>query len=421
MANRVKLGRNFWLFQTGQMISIIGDTCGNVALAWWILDATGNAGSISQVLVPALLVQTLLTPLFGPLGDRFSRKRLIICADVLRGLMMSLLAFMAIQQHFSLPGVTWAYVLFTVGAALFNSSNMSIVPQLVPVEGLPRAVQMNQSLEAIGRVIGGVLAGGLITWIGAGAALSIDAISFGVSILATASVTLASSTKAAVPQRFVRQLGDGFRAVFNIPVLLWLCIAMAFFTLILSPMQVLLPAYSKQLKQMPAWFLGGLEASMGLGIILGAISVSALDRVPLRGSSLLVGLFLIGAGMAILAHVPGAALPMFTMLVVGIGIAWTNIPLGTRISVAVPDHFRSRVNSIFSVVTDGVAPLGVAAGGIWVSAFGVTYTMTFLGLIALGALPLLFWIPGFMEFFRRPAEKLGDYFSEKEKLAFSEE
>lgn len=121
--------------------------------------------------------------------------------------------------------------------------------------------------------------------------------------------------------------------------------------------------------------------------------------------------------MAILAHVPGAVLPMFIMLVVGIGIAWTNIPLGTRISVAVPDHFRSRVNSIFSVVTDGVTPLGVAAGGIWVSAFGVTHTMTFLGLMGLVVLPLLVWIPGFMEFFRRPAEKLGDYFSEKYELA----
>lgn len=74
--------------------------------------------------------------------------------------MMSLLASMAIQQHFSLSGVTWVYGFFAVGTALFNSSNMSIVPQLVPLEGLHRAVQMNQSLEAIGRVIGGVLAEG---------------------------------------------------------------------------------------------------------------------------------------------------------------------------------------------------------------------------------------------------------------------
>ena len=159
-ANRVNLGRNSWLFQTGQMISIVGDTCGSVALACWILDVSGNAGSISQVLVPALSVQTLLTPLFGPLGDRFSRKRLDWCRcpprsdDVAPGVDGDPTAL------FPLSGVTWVYGFFAVGAALFNSSNMSIVPQLVPLEGLHRAVQMNQSLEAIGRVIGGVLAEG---------------------------------------------------------------------------------------------------------------------------------------------------------------------------------------------------------------------------------------------------------------------
>ena len=41
------LGSDFWLFQAGQMISIVGDACGNIALAWWILDVTASPTAIS--------------------------------------------------------------------------------------------------------------------------------------------------------------------------------------------------------------------------------------------------------------------------------------------------------------------------------------------------------------------------------------
>jgi hypothetical protein len=39
-ASDSRLGRDFWVFQTGQTISTVGGSCGNIALAWWILDHT---------------------------------------------------------------------------------------------------------------------------------------------------------------------------------------------------------------------------------------------------------------------------------------------------------------------------------------------------------------------------------------------
>jgi len=76
------LGRDFWLFRLGQAISVLGDSCGAIALSWWILDATGSAVVMSSVLAPAMVVRIVLTPLFGPLGDRVTRKKLIIVSDL---------------------------------------------------------------------------------------------------------------------------------------------------------------------------------------------------------------------------------------------------------------------------------------------------------------------------------------------------
>jgi MFS family permease len=413
------LGKDFWLYQTGQMISTVGDACGNIALAWWILDVTESPGMISTVLAPAMVVQMLLTPVLGPLGDRLSRKRLILTSDVIRGIAIAILAWLAISETFSLPVMIGVYAAFAAGSALFNSNNMSIVPQLVSTDALQGAVRMSQSLQAIGRVMGGVVAGLLVTTVGVGWTLLLDSVSFGVATLMTAAITgpvprvpasIETNDTTRPRSSFVAELMDGFAVIQRIPVLFWLCIAIAFFNLLLSPMQVLLPTYAKVTKGMPAWFLGGLESSLGVGIIVGALGIGALEKVPRLVSSVVIGLIFVGAATALLPHVPGVIAPMMMMFLVGLGAAWTNIPIGTRVSVAVPDHFRSRVNSIIAFIFDASAPIGVIAGGLLVGALGVTTTMTSVGLVMLFAVPALFRIRGFAEFFRRSPAELTDYF-----------
>jgi hypothetical protein len=304
---------------------------------------------------------------------------------------------------------------------------MSIVPQIVSAGALQGAVRMSQSLQAIGRVLGGVVGGMLVSWIGVGSAFVFDAASFGVATLATAAILDPSS--GATPNArggqakyaatsFLRELRDGFGVIYRVPVLFWLCIAIAFFNVLLSPMQVLLPTYAKLAKGMPAWFLGALESSLGLGI--SAAGIGALERVSRVMSTVIIGLILVGGPTALLSHVPGIIPPMMMMFLAGVGAAWTNIPIGARISVAVPDHFRSRINSIIAFLFDASAPIGVAAGGALVIALGVTPAMTFLGLAILIPLPALFRIPGFIEFFRRSPAELTNHFFKTYPHAFEQ-
>ena len=91
-----------------------------------------------------------------------------------------------------------------------------------------------------------------------------------------------------------------------------------------------------------------------------------------------------------------------------------------RVSVAMPDHFRSRVNSIVVFLSDGIAPIGVVAGGLLASTLGVTGSMALLGAAVILLVPVLFWIPGFTEFFRRPPEKLVGFFMKAYPRAFEE-
>jgi MFS family permease len=427
-ASASRLGRDFWFFQIGQMISTVGDACGTIALTWWILDVTRSPGKVSTVLASAMFVQTTLTPVLGPLGDRFSRKWLILSSDLLRGVMMAALALLAFSGAFSVPGVLAVYIPFVVGSALFSSNHMSIVPQLVSAGALQNAVRMSESLQAVGRVMGGIVAGVLVTWVGVGSAFVVDAVSFGIAAMATAAIldhrggaetTEPEGGSSQAP--FLRQLRGGFQVIHRVPILFWLCVAIAFFNLVLNPMLVLLPTYAKLAKGLPAWFLGALESSMGAGIVIGAIAVGALERRLRRVSSVVIGLLLLGGGIALLPHLPGVIPPLGAMFCVGVGAAWTNIPISTRVSVAVPDHFRSRVNSIISFLFDGTAPIGVAAAGVLIATIGVTASMTSLGALVLLLVPVLFLIPDFTEFFRRSPAELTGHFLTAYPEAFTED
>jgi Major Facilitator Superfamily len=313
---------------------------------------------------------------------------------------------------------------------------MSIVPQIVPPDALQGAVRTSQSLQAIGRVVGGAVAAVLVSWIGVESAFLFDAASFGVAALATAAMSAPVLAAIAVQEgdganrdaraddatnsiaSFITQLTDGFRVVGRVPVLFWLCIAIALVNVLLSPMQVLLPTYAKVSKGMPAWFLGGLESSLGLGIIVGAVGITAIEKIPHLISSVVLGLMLIGGSMTFLPHVPGIVAPMIAMFLLGVGAAWTNIPIGTRVSIAVPDQFRSRLNSIIAFIFDACAPIGVTAGGVLIVAFGVTRTMTGAGIAVLLILPALYRIPGFVDFFRRSPAELTNYFLRAYPRAF---
>jgi MFS family permease len=112
---------------------------------------------------------------------------------------------------------------------------------------------------------------------------------------------------------------------------------------------------------------------------------------------------------------------MLTMFAMGLGVAWTEIPIGARISVAVPDHFRSRVTSIFAFVFDGMAPLGIAVGGLLAAVLTVTEAMTGLGLAVLVALPMLLAVPGLVSFFRQSPSELADSFLAAHPEAFERE
>ncbi len=419
------LGRDFWLFRIGQVISVIGDSCGNIALAWWVLDVTGSAAAMSSVLAPTMFIRIFLLPLCGPLGDRFPRKTLALLSDLWRGALMLLVGILIASGSPRIPLVACIYVLMAVGTALFNAISSSIVPQLVRKGQVGTAMRQTHAIASIGLIAGGALGGILVTWIGVEGAFLLNAACFFIAALATwgirADTTPGTGEEGLTPALlggWWSELQDGFALLYRIPVLFWLSMVAMGLNFVLNPLSVALPVLAKEGRGLPPWFLGALEASIGAGSVLGALGLGWLARRVSADRLMVSSIALMGVAVALLPQAPGWLGPLFAMFCLGLGNSWANIPFGAQLSVATPDRYRSRINSIFAFLCGGIGPLGVALAGIAISRFGLQDMLGFTGLATVLLAPALFWIPGFTAFMTAKPEEASGFFDTHYPAAF---
>jgi MFS family permease len=150
--------RMLWL---GQLISYIGDWFNTVALLGLLIELTGSPASASLVIV-AQILPSAIAGLFisGIVADRYDRKKVMITADILRGIIA--LSFLFVRS----PDLAWiAYagtVGLSLGASFFNPASSAAMPNLTTREELPVANTLGQSTFAsmlfVGALIGGFVA-----------------------------------------------------------------------------------------------------------------------------------------------------------------------------------------------------------------------------------------------------------------------
>ncbi|MGH2686056.1 MAG: MFS transporter, partial [Actinomycetota bacterium] len=164
------------------LVSFMGDWFATVALVGRVHDLTGGSATmVTLVIVTQLLSIAVFSPLGGHLSDRLDRRRLMITADVIRGLLA--LGYLLVDT----PGEVWlAYVLTAgIGAlvAMFEPTTNAAVPNLVERRDLAVANVLMGAAWGTMLAVGGALGGIVAATLGREAAFVGDALSFAISAL----------------------------------------------------------------------------------------------------------------------------------------------------------------------------------------------------------------------------------------------
>lgn len=412
--------RDFVLLWQGQLVSRLGDQAFLIAMMFWTKEATGSASVMGLLMMLSALPGALLSPVGGTFADRHSRYRIILGADLVRGVSVLALGLLVLwrpeETGWILTGLFAVAVLGGTVKAVFQPAIAAAMPDLVPRERLATANSLRQLSAQVAVFLGQALGGVLYRLLGAPLLFLADGISYLLSAASEGFIRIPQTLPEAsrgwrvVVAVYLRDTREGF-------VWVWRRTGMRTFLLVASainffamPVFVLLPFYvTDQLGRGAEWY-GFLLAVVGAGSVVGYLLVGSL-RLSGAGRRRLALLALPATGVALglVGWVESEVLALLLFFVTGLTTGMINILILTLFQLAAPGEIRGRVLGLVVAISSAMVPLGMGLGGLAGDLTGKDLPLLF-GACGTAILGVSLWgslRPGLREFLGQEASEGG--------------
>ncbi|MEU6385957.1 MFS transporter [Streptomyces bauhiniae] len=384
---RVLRHARFRRFLLGQTTSLLGSGMNTIATTFAVLRLPGGGvdavGGVMAARIVAVLVVLLLGGVFT---DRLGARTVMLAADALRFGSQAVLALLLLTGSVRIWEVVVLAVLLGVGEGGFMPGLSALVPGLVPYEELADANALLGMARPMASIVGPALAGVLVAAFDAGTVVAVDAVTYGVSVVALVGMPVVRPQAAG--RGLFGELGFGWRE-FTSRTWLWVTtLHIGLFNFFLwAPFLVLGPSIAEQrLGGASAW--GLVLALEGVGAIVGGVLL--LGRSPRRG---LMWSVAASAGWAVPVVALAMRLPLGWVVgaafFAGVGAAVCTTLAATVIQRDVPAEVRGRISAFDSLGAFALGPLGLALAGpvsgvVGVErllGFGVLWQVTAVGVV----------------------------------------
>lgn len=374
--------RQFRRYFIGQTTSWLGDGLLPVAISFAVLDLTGSATDLGLVLAVRMVPIVVFLLVGGVWADRLPRQVVMIASDVLRGATQGLLAVLLLTGTAKLWHLLLLQAVYGVGEAFWRPASTALLPSIVRKERLQQANALLAVAVNGSYTVGPAIAGILVSTVGSGVAIAIDAATFGVSTVALLLLRVPTLQRPAEPTTFLADLREGWRE-FVSRTWLWVVVVHAalFHLLVVAPLMVLGPVVAdRELGGAADW--GFIAASIGIGVILGSASASRLS--PAR--PLFVAVLGFSIGEALLAIALG--LPASTLVIAAVGFAagategFIEVAWITALQQRVTASVLARVSAYDTMGSFVFFPIGFALAGPASDAFGIQSVLFFAAAFA---------------------------------------
>jgi MFS family permease len=365
--------RNFRLYWIGQIVSLVGTWMQSVSQPWLVLLLGGSYIQLGIVVALQFAPSLALAPLGGVLADRVDKRRLLLLTQsvaALQALAMFVLTFTGVIE-------IWHIMVLALALGFVNALDMpvrqSFAAELVPRDDLMNAITLNSASFNLARVIGPAVAGITLALFGPAFNFAINAVSYLGVLTALRRMDPAAMQPIARPllhPSIRSSLSEGIRYAVRTPTVLWPLVLLGGMGIFGMNFQTLLPLFARYTLNLDADGFGALFAAMGVGSLLGSLSLAFIgSRRPL------VAMILGGATSFVafeaLLGLSRAPLAAFAVIVF---VGYSSMLMVNTINVivqrSVPDELRGRVMALYVTVFAGSTPVGGLIAGAVAQAWG---------------------------------------------------
>jgi MFS family permease len=379
--------RNYRLFLTGQIISTVGTWMQSVAMPWLALQLTHNGLLVGLVLAAQFTPVLIGGPLGGVVADRLRKRSVLLATQSLFMVPSFVLFAVSVTGHAQ-------YWMIIVAAFATGTVNLFDVParqafviEMVGRQDLMNAIALNSSVFNGAAVIGPAVAGLVIAVVGVPICFLANSVSY---LAAIAALLLMRGLPDVVPQHedlpFIRRLAEGASYARHEKVVGMLLISVAVFSLFAMNRLTLIPLFADQVLHVGAHGFGFLLASMGLGALVGALTLAFFPNLGADPRRQLWMAMIWVAALLEFSVSRVFVLSMAALFVAGYCQISFVATANNRIQTITPDHLRGRVMSLYGQALLGVGPLGSTQAGALATLFGAPWAMAIGAVIAGGVM-----------------------------------
>jgi MFS family permease len=280
----------------------------------------------------------------------------------------------------ALTGLAWA---------LDMPSRRSLIHDLFGRASLTNAMALDSVAMHSSRMVGPIVAGGMIAAVSVSGGYAVIALFYAASILFTSRVTPpASRTGLQAAGSIARNLAEALSYVLVNRVILATVVVTVLMGILLLPYMQMIPVIARDSLGVGPGLMGLLVGADGLGAIVGSMAIASVAEIKYHGR-----VFLAGSAVALVMSIGFAlsgsfstALPILVLL--GVGHAGFGAMMWTIILLAPRAEMRGRALGVISLA-NGAAPLGALLIGALASATGPELAIIVLSTVGLLAIALV--------------------------------
>lgn len=387
---------------TANAVSRVESTLTGVAIPWFVLITTGSAEKTGITGAVAMLPIVLAGIFGGTLVDRISYKRVSVLGDISASITVALIPLL----YHTVGLAFWQLLVLLFLGQMSNTPGVAarfgLVPDLAALGdiNLERVNSAQSASFNIAGLVGPILAGILISSIGASNVLLLDAASFTISAaLITVFVPsrLLHQGKGWFKEGYWSELAEGLQFLRGNTMLVTLFLVAAATNLSMAPMGgVILPVYARHVFGSVV-DLGVILSVMGGGALAGTLLYGALAPRMRPYSTFIGTLLLFALFRAGLVLLPGVAVTALLLGLSGIAHGPVNPIINTAVQRRVPMGVRGRVFGLLNSVSTATVPLGIFIAGFLLQSIGLRITISVeMGILLFVAAGLIF-VPSLRE------------------------
>jgi MFS family permease len=394
--------RDFTIFLIGQFISVIGTWMQNTAQPYLAYRISGRPLDLGLIGFAATLPTLLLALPAGVLVERWDKRKTVIIFQSIMALQALGLAILTYTGQIQIWHIGVLALIFGTASAVEITARQAMLVELSGREALPSAIALQSMVFNIGRVIGPLVASGLLTSTGTEGSVFL---ANGVSYLFVIAGLFMIQTRYRVPREteekksLVIEFREGLVYIRRNSLVASIILMSALVGFFGFPLVQQIPALARDVLRMAsdteavvAARTSQLYAAQGMGALIAALLAAYMNASRNKGLMVTLGQIAFIIPLIALGYVVSLNISLLLLVMMGWGTVIQLVSMNTLIQVAVPNGLRGRVFSVYLWALQGVAPFGSLLIGWLAQNWGVPLAALLAGvvsLISIGSLHLI--------------------------------